>query len=269
MVDLLERLSIRDGIKRPSIQDRPHCTHECLRGLTFGGPIDEKCPNSAAHGNIHLNQLKFLPLARAQLAVDRGHDADCMPLWISDAHGTLFKFRLSSHGYTLAAKGVEIMDIKYLHHESKVYSHAQDLQGRVIPVCLGVIDLIKPYYYDCGVYENFMFLSYGGRSLKRQGDVSEDAMNEILTTLGQLYCQGVLHCDAELRNVLYDKDTSRYMMIDLERSEIHARQPLGTIKVNNSRNQKRKSGLGKLEKDVFAIEAQSLQTSLRWRQGPV
>lgn len=35
---------------RPNIQNRLYCTHECLRGLVFGDPMDQKCPNLADHG---------------------------------------------------------------------------------------------------------------------------------------------------------------------------------------------------------------------------
>ncbi|EXL67606.1 hypothetical protein FOPG_16285 [Fusarium oxysporum f. sp. conglutinans race 2 54008] len=249
-------------IVRPNIQDRPYCTHECLRGLAFGGSIDEKCPNLANHGNIHITLREFLRLAKVQLAVDRGKDADCVPLYLSGSRGSLFKFRLSSHGYTLVAKGVEAMDTKHLRYENKIYSHLQDLQGKIVPVCLGVVHLIKPYYYDSGVYEDFMFLSYGGRPvLKGLGEANADIANEILAALSRLHQHGVLHHDAEPRNVLYDKRTGRCMIVDLMLAEFHGRQPLGPINVNG-RNRKRKWAPRKHEKDVFAIEAQSLRASL-------
>ncbi|EEU47048.1 uncharacterized protein NECHADRAFT_35371 [Fusarium vanettenii 77-13-4] len=254
---------------RPNIRDRLYCTQGCLRGLAISGPMDENCPNFADHGNMHITPGEFLRLARDQLAVDRGKDADCVPLYLSGSRGSLFKFRLSSHGYTLVAKGVEIMDTKHLRHENKMYIHLRDIQGEFIPVCLGVIGLVKPYYFNSGVYKDFMFLSYGGQPvLKEFKEVSIDMANEILTALGRLHQHGVLHCDAEPRNVLYDEYTGRCVMVDLMLAKFHARQPLGTIKVNNSRNQKRKSGSGKQEKDVFAIEAQSLRASLRRRRGP-
>ncbi|UPK91528.1 hypothetical protein LCI18_002463 [Fusarium solani-melongenae] len=247
---------------RPNIQDRLYCTHECLRGLVFGGPVDPKCPNSTDHGNMHINRREFLQLARDQLAVDRGKNADCVPLYLSGSRGSLFKFRLSSHGYTLVAKGVEAMDTKRLLYENEIYSHLRDLQGKFIPVCPGVIDLIKPYYFNSGVYEDFMFLSYGGRPvLKGLGEVNSDAINEILTALGRLHQHGVIHRDAEPRNVLYDKHTGRYMIVDLMLAELHTRQPLGTINVNK-RDRKKKLASGKHEKDIFAAEAQSLRASL-------
>lgn len=247
---------------RPNIRDRPYCTQHCLRGLAFGGPVDEKCPNSASHGNLHITRREFLRLARDQLAVDRGKDADCVPLYLSGSRGSLFKFRLSSHGYTLVAKGVESMDTKHLRYEDKIYSHLHDLQGKFIPVCLGVVDLLKPYYFDSGVYGDFMFLSYGGRPVLRAlGNVNADVTNEILAALGRLHQHGVLHGDAEPRNVLYDERTGRCMIVDLMLAELHVRQPLGPINANK-RNGKRKRAPGKTEKDVFAVEAQSLRASL-------
>ncbi|EXL39778.1 hypothetical protein FOCG_17630 [Fusarium oxysporum f. sp. radicis-lycopersici 26381] len=249
-------------IARPNIHDRPYCTHECLRGLAFGGSMDEKCPNLANHGNMHITLREFLRLAKVQLAVDRGKDANCVPLYLSGSRGSLFKFCLSSHGYTLVAKGVEAMDTEHLRYENKVYNYLQDLQGKFVPVCLGIINLVKPYYYDSGVYEDFMFLSYGGRPvLKDLGKVNADVANEILAALGRLHQHGVLHHDAEPRNVLYDQRTGRCMIVDLMLAEFHDRKPLGPINVNG-RNRKRKWAPRKHEKDVFAVEAQSLRASL-------
>ncbi|KAG4266663.1 hypothetical protein FPRO04_13218 [Fusarium proliferatum] len=255
--------ALQEGtIVRPNIQDRPYCTHECLRGLAFGGSMDEKCPNLANHGNMHITPREFLRLAKVQLVADRGKDADCVPLYLSGSRGSLFKFRLSSHGYTLVEKGVEAMDTKHLRYENKIYSHLQDLQGKFVPVCLGVMYLVKPYYYDSGVYEDFMFLSYGGRPvLKGLREVNADIANEILAALGRLHQHGVLHHDVEPRNVLYDKRTGRCMIVDLMLAEFHDRQPLGPINVNG-RNRKRKWAPRKHEKDVFSVEAQSLRASL-------
>ncbi|RTE69084.1 hypothetical protein BHE90_016537 [Fusarium euwallaceae] len=247
---------------RPNIQDRLYCTHECLRGLAFGGSIDQNCPNFADHGDAHINRREFLQLAQNQLAVDRGKDADCVPLYLSGSRGSLFKFCLSSHGYTLVAKGVEAMDAEHLLYESKIYSHLGELQGKFVPVCLGVVDLIKPYYLNSGVYEDFMFLSYGGRPvLKGLREVNTNVVKKILNALGRLHQHGVLHRDAEPRNVLYDKHTDRYMIVDLMLAKLRTRQPLGPMDVNK-RNRKRKWTPGKHEKDAFVVEAQSLRASL-------
>ncbi|KXJ84854.1 hypothetical protein Micbo1qcDRAFT_169894, partial [Microdochium bolleyi] len=106
----------------PSIHTRPFCTQRCLLGLARGGPLDETCPNSQHHGQQgRIDQVEFLRLVRDQLARDRGHDADCTPLHRSGARGSLFKVRLSTHGYTLVAKGVESADHAYLQHENVMY----------------------------------------------------------------------------------------------------------------------------------------------------
>ncbi|KAG8426345.1 hypothetical protein J3459_008257 [Metarhizium acridum] len=107
-----------------------------------------------------------------------------------------------------------------------------------------------------------MFLSYGRRSvLKGLGEVNTDVANEILTALGRLHKHGVLHRDAEPRNMLCDKRTGRYMIVDLMLAELHTRRPLGPINANRG-DWKRKWALGKHKKDVFAAEAQSLRASL-------
>lgn len=41
-------------------------------------------------------------------------------------------------------------------------------------MCLGLTDLVLPYYYDGGVFEHFLLLSWAGRPLlERVGQVSE------------------------------------------------------------------------------------------------
>ncbi|OAA37908.1 hypothetical protein NOR_06985 [Metarhizium rileyi] len=100
--------------KRQNIRDRPYCTHECLRGIASGGPLDERCPNIADHGKAHIDRQSFAALLRDQLATDRGDDADCTPLGISGSRGSLFKLCLSLRGYTLVAQGVEAMDARHL-----------------------------------------------------------------------------------------------------------------------------------------------------------
>ncbi|KAG7427733.1 hypothetical protein Forpi1262_v011041 [Fusarium oxysporum f. sp. raphani] len=66
--------------KRQNIRDRPYCTHACLRGIASGGPLDERCPNIADHGEAHIDRRSFVALLRDQLATDRGDDADSMPV---------------------------------------------------------------------------------------------------------------------------------------------------------------------------------------------
>jgi hypothetical protein len=251
----------RGNSMRQNIQARPYCTHKCLRGLAFGDPIDKECPNMRDHGSVHIDQQQFLVLIRSQLAVDRGPDADCVPLHLSGSRGSLFKVRLSSHGYTLVAKGVEGMDAALLRHENEVYDCIRALQGEYVPVCLGTVDLIEPYYFDSGVFKHFLFMSYAGRPVFKSGQVKAGIVDKIVTAFTELHKCHILHCDAEPRNVLYDVRISRCMIVDFERASIHTRPPLGPIS-RSGQNRKRKRTLEKDKRDVFTIELQALQLSL-------
>ncbi|KAK3305098.1 uncharacterized protein B0T15DRAFT_567163 [Chaetomium strumarium] len=145
------------GAMQQRIQDQPYCTHKCLLGV---------------------------------LAKDRGPDADSTLMYLSGSVGSLFKLRLSAYGYTLVAKGVETGHLDRLSYEKDVYNQLQHIQGNYVPVCLGLIHLVLPYYYDGGVFEHFL--------LTTAIDLATKAYSE----LHQLQ---VLHVDVELRNLLYDR----------------------------------------------------------------
>ncbi|KAG5978277.1 hypothetical protein E4U55_006302 [Claviceps digitariae] len=250
--DTREAPSSESSALRDKIEDQSYCTNECLQGLAFGGSVDKKCPNAEYHGGKHIEPDEFTCLIQKQLATYHGRDDDCTPLYISGSRGSLFKVRLPSHGYILVAKGVEHMDADDLHHENKIYGHLYDLQGASIPVCLGVIDLIKPYYYDCGVYTHFMLLSFAGRSILKLQNIGESDVNEIMDALKEIHSRQVLHCDAKPRNVLYDKRAGKYMIVDFMLSKLYSRRPLESMNINN-RTQ---------AKDAFAAETSSLLASL-------
>ncbi|KAH8759304.1 hypothetical protein F5883DRAFT_426690, partial [Diaporthe sp. PMI_573] len=244
-----------------SIQDRPYCTHQCLLGLAYGRPMDRTCPNAGRHGPRHLDRVAFLRLLRAQLAEDRGPEADSTPLYLSGSVGSLFKIRLSAYGYTLVAKGVEAVDLARLQHENKVYDQLYAIQGKYVPVCLGLTDLDLPYYCDGGVFEHFLLLSWAGRSLSKSIDQIDKtlAIDAITAAYTGLHRLRILHGDAEARNILYDRGP---MIVDFERAELRSRQPLGSISPNG-RDRKRKRGvLQKQGNDHFARELQSAVESV-------
>ncbi|EKG09444.1 hypothetical protein MPH_13515 [Macrophomina phaseolina MS6] len=223
---------------KPRLEDRPYCTHECLLGLVRGGPLDQHCPNVQFHRKTHIKPDTFLRLVRRQLLTDIGVDADCKPLYVRGSRGALFKVRLSSHGYTLVAKGMEEHNARHLRHESCMYQHASAAQGRAVPVCIGLTDLEIPYFYDGGAYKHMLFLSWAGRPLFKfiNQDNKVALLERAKATLGQLHGLGLLHNDAEMRNVLWDERTGGLMWTDLERAEGRARRPLGEICPNRKRN---------------------------------
>ncbi|KAG6052182.1 hypothetical protein E4U17_005919 [Claviceps sp. LM77 group G4] len=201
---------------------RPYCTHECLRGLAFGGPLDKKCPNAGDHGSKHIDRQEFLHLMREQLNGEKAH-ANCKPINACGHIGHLFKICLLSHGYTLVSKAVGLGDGGILIHEEKMYNHLRDLQGHFIPVCPGRITLraiFRSREYDFDVFRHFLFLSYAGQPvLKALSKVDDWVVSQVLDALAQLHQRGVMHRDAAPRNMLYDYRTGKYMVIDLELSE--------------------------------------------------
>jgi hypothetical protein len=214
--------------------------------------MDENCPNAGQHGQWHINRPEFLRLIRHQLATDRGPDADCAPLHRSGARGSLFKVRLSTHGYTLVAKGMESVDRASLQHENKIYDQLRAIQGKHIPVCLGTIDLVRPMHYDSGVYMHFLFLSWAGQPLFDCGHQANktNIVKLVAATFEAVHKLRVLHRDAKPRNILYDNGS--LMVVDFERAEFRGRQSLGLIAANGQ-NRKRKRKMQQGSED-FARE---------------
>ncbi|KAI0399051.1 hypothetical protein F4802DRAFT_612840 [Xylaria palmicola] len=202
--------------------DWAFCTQECLLGLASGGPIDGRCPNSGDHQRQHISLPEFQILIRAQLARDRGVDADAMPLYLSGSVGALFKVRLSSHGYTVVAKGVGDAHLTRLRHEKKVYDQLRTIQGKHVPFCLGNVDLALPYYYDGGVFEHFLFLSWAGRPLfQLSGDANKAAIIDAVSAgFKAVHSLFVLYNDAEPRNIVYNADNGCIMTVDFERAKL-------------------------------------------------
>ena len=38
--------------------------------------------------------------------------------------------------------------VKYLQHDEEIYTCLEAIQGRYVPVCVGLVDVAVPYYYD-------------------------------------------------------------------------------------------------------------------------
>ncbi|KAL1845632.1 hypothetical protein Daus18300_014487 [Diaporthe australafricana] len=258
------------GEKRQDIKDRPYCTHRCLLGLAFGRRrVDESCPNAPYHARSHMRRADFLRLLRMQLATDRGPDADSVPLYVKGAVGSLFKVRLSASGYTLVAKGVQSEHHDRLRHEETVYNRLADIQGKRVPVCVGLIDLDLPFYCDGGVFNHVLLLSWAGQPLSRCIDQVNKvtAMDAITMAYTEIHRLGVRHDDAELRNVMYD---GNFMVIDFERAKLCSnerakvsRQPLGPVSPNGQSRKRKWEALQKQGRDPFAEELHSVLESIR------
>ncbi|KAI9762281.1 MAG: hypothetical protein M1840_001425 [Geoglossum simile] len=210
-------------------QHRPFCTQKCLRGLlTRGGLLDQRCPNVSGHrhhdrgSNRHpLDRETVLVLLREQLA--RTLDEDCRPLGRQGSRGAMFKVTLTSHGYTLVAKGTVLAFAEDLRREYQVYQCLNSIQGFFVPVCLGNVDLVNPYHYDVGVrIVHMMFLSWAGDSLYDGGACGDkpSLAEEVARSIKAIHRAGVLHRDVRTPNLCWNSEVGQVMVIDFERSEI-------------------------------------------------
>lgn len=190
--------------------------------------LDPNCPNISLHSdNIDINDYHpvnrktLLALFKHQFSKDLDHD--CHPLDIQGARGALFRVCLRPYGYTMVAKGTVAESIRHLRHEWQVYERLRKLQGVCVPVCLGNIDLVDPYYYDLGVdIVHMTFLAWAGGLLSnaKLGGTDEFTQGgEMLRSLQEIHGAGVLHEDVRWPNVLWSAEAKRAMLIDFERSK--------------------------------------------------
>ncbi|TGO45984.1 hypothetical protein BCON_0352g00100 [Botryotinia convoluta] len=247
-----EDSSKKANASRDETQRRSFCTQRCLHGLAEKGNLDMSCPNILDHcktnhkSNQHqLNRQTFLTLLHQQL--ERNRDDDCYPLGIQGARGALFKITLTSHGYTVVAKGTVRAFAKDLQHECEIYERLKKIQGVCIPICFGSIDLVHPYYYDIGVQiVHMMILSWAGERLdkckvvKEMGQESVGTM--VMRSIKQIHHTGILHRDLRIPNIFWNAEMKRVMLIDFERSEVILDLRRGAVpSPNRERGEKQRS----------------------------
>lgn len=206
------------GTPRERGHQQRYCTQKCLRGVTRSEPLDKDCPNSSlhpSHGGRHaINSHQFQRLIQDQLAQDRDHD--CEPLGTQGSRGALFRLTLASHGYVFVGKGTVDVFIRDLRYEGRIYRHLKDLQGSAIPVYLGNIDLEEVYFLDIGVQiSHMLLLSWGGRNID---GVRPQTRVEIDRTVREVRNLGIDQHDEEVRNLLWNEERQRVMLIDFERA---------------------------------------------------
>ncbi|KAF4883432.1 hypothetical protein CGCF415_v015742 [Colletotrichum fructicola] len=168
------------------------------------------------------NRLHGTAVAQVFAFILQALRAEPPPLSWHDAAAVLdtWAVELSRYDYTLVAKGVETLDLARLCHENEVYDRLHPIQGKYVPVCLGRADLALPLYYDSGVYKHVLFLSWAGVPLFDTANQAAKAdINVVAQAYKEMYKLGVLHRDAELRNVLRDTVGGSIMVVDFERAE--------------------------------------------------
>jgi hypothetical protein len=248
----------RTGGTGRSDRNQSYCTQACLSGLVFGKALDRSCPNvclhriNGHHNGFHaIDRKTLLILLRAQLAEDL--DDGCQNLDIRGSRGALFRVRLNSYGYTMVGKGTVASSARYLRHEFRMYERLKALQGVCIPVCLGNVDLIYPYYYLPGAdIVHMLFLAWAGGPVKDFGEGKMATIDmlakgeEVIRSLKAVHLAGVIHNDVRQANVLWSGEKKRAMLIDFERSTI-----LPTDRSNRKRGTKGKVNSGKEWDEIF------------------
>ncbi|KAG9241154.1 hypothetical protein BJ878DRAFT_522142 [Calycina marina] len=232
------------AVEESDIRHQRYCTHACLLGLVRKRSLDGACPNvntHSAHGDgIHhaLDRKSLAKQMSRQLAQDP--DNGCEPLGKQGARGTLFKLTLESYGYTFVAKGTVAAFEAKLKHEGLVYQHLDKVQGELIPVYLGNITLVRPYFLDFGVrIVHMLLMSWAGEQAREDLMLAmgQDLAVETSGAVTQMLGYGVEHRDVRPPNVLWNPETRNVVLVDFERSEILKQVP---VLQETSPNRKRK-----------------------------
>ncbi|EFW18617.1 hypothetical protein D8B26_005366 [Coccidioides posadasii str. Silveira] len=218
------------------IRSRPYCTQRCLLGLSKGGPLDQDCPNVADHGTdkhpIGLSEFVSLLHKRLSYQDNRRYgayeSAGCESLHIHGSRGALFEVVLIQYGYKLVGKGFPANFTQYLQQEEAVYKRLLPIQGRHVPVCLGVLDLSQRQLFYDGIARipHLLLLSHAGLPLHRSDIDHERLFRAAEESLQAIHKLGVRHCDAYTHNMFWNPENEKVIFIDFERAEI---QDLGFL----------------------------------------
>ena len=206
------------------LEDEPYCSQDCLRRMLNGNSLPDKaCPNFSYHQARHPSVAEFRQLVRDQFA---SKDTGYTPLSIPASVGGVFKAYLPDGHYTFVAKGVEKECVSVLQTEAGVYEALRPLQGVSVPVCLGVVEIDEPHYYDGQSIASFLLLSWAGVPIAEQvpgqrglmpgrGGLSKDGLvRESLRILGEIHSAGFLHGESHPWSVLIHPSTMAVMMLD-------------------------------------------------------
>ncbi|KAF4471714.1 kinase-like domain [Fusarium albosuccineum] len=204
------------------LEARPYCTQRCLLGLKEDGLLDEKCPNVGLHrrvksGQSHpINATRLRELLCKKLAHPIYRPRCLKPLDRDGKYGetgALFKLTLGRYGYTFVGKGTYAAAVARLQHEAHVYSRLEPLQGHFVPVCLGSIDLKKPYHLVLANVVHMLLMSWAGTTI----EMRDSTLEEKKTWLGDLLRErGVLHNDMRQANLLWNDENDRVMVVDFD-----------------------------------------------------
>ena len=91
------------------------------------------------------------------------------------------------------------------------------LQGEVVPVCLGVVELGRGYILPGAIWVvHMMLMSWGGEIAAQAG--MPDMAAEVKRSERAVWNEGVIYGDERDPNILWNTERRRIMLIDFDRA---------------------------------------------------
>lgn len=131
----------------------------------------------------------------------------------------MFRLELTPYGYTFVGKGALSDNLERLRHECRVYAWLDMLQGYVVPVHLGLVQLDKDYVLPGGKRAvHMMLMPWGGESAADAGMEIADLKTQWHRSSWDVYALGVDHGDERNANLFWNIERRRVMLIDFDRA---------------------------------------------------
>ncbi|KAK4073278.1 hypothetical protein Purlil1_13117 [Purpureocillium lilacinum] len=216
----------RDVETSGSAPTKQYCTQACLLSLKTGGDLDGNCPNVLSHciakgATRHpIDASEFTRLVGERLRQNPYEDCEALDgRGKAGAIGVLFKLELAPYGYTFVGKGTLSCYFDRLEHESRVYAQLNRLQGKVVPVHLGMVEMARGYVLPGGArVVDMMLMSWGG---EEASDASvSDLTAEVRRSSQEVWAEGVYHGDERDHNLLWNNERRRVMLVDFDRATL-------------------------------------------------
>jgi hypothetical protein len=138
----------------------------------------------------------------------------------------LFKVELEPYGYTFVGKGALPGRPSALEHESHAYARLDALQGRAVPVYLGMVSLNsnRGHVIAGGIWiYHLMLMSWAGE--KAADAKAPNLAVKTERSLKAVAALGVEHGDERDDNVLWNEERGRVMLIDFDRAVLAPSPP--------------------------------------------
>ncbi|POS70531.1 hypothetical protein DHEL01_v211077 [Diaporthe helianthi] len=255
-------ISVEEPPENPDVREIPYCSAACLQSVMGGSdgavPDDPLCPNHVKHKN----KVRSTGDAIRHFIKDRvTNRPEVYDIYHPENHlnhvfmgmspeSDSVVYKLEVHGYVFLGKAFQPGQLKGMYREDSVYQRMKSIQGKHVPVCLGVVKFthrhpLRDCYSGIG-YGGLLLLGYGGRGYESWGRLplaiaghtekevdhmfAQELTAQVQKALARVHRAGVLHKDVALRNILVRKASVegeagseprlhvRVSLIDFERS---------------------------------------------------